>query len=498
MTSNRRPRGIRSSAFKANSAASTKQSNRRRNRMLSQAQRTTILELNAKQVSKREIARVMGISRVAVRKVLRSNSNAVPELHRTEKAEPHRQQILGLFDRCKGNLVRVHEELLAGAAQLSYTALTAFCRRHGIGYAPPTPAGQYAFAPGEEVQHDTSPHELELGGKKRKVQTASAVLCYSRILFFQCYPNFRRFDCKVFLTEALRFMGAATTRVMIDNTHVVVLRGSGRDMVPVPEMAAFGERFGFQFVAHAIGNANRSGRVERPFHFIENNFLAGRSFSSWEDLNQRAREWCDKVNSTYKKHMRAVPRELFAVERLHLKPLPAWIPEVYRLHRRTADTEGYVSVNSIRYSVPVSWIGRSVDVRETRDKIEIELDPRHIVVHDRVLTPPNQRILRAEHRPPRGTGMKRDSHPEETALVEAAPEIAPYISELKQKGRKVAALALRQLLRLLREYPREPFLVAVAEAARYGLYDLDRLERMILRRVARDYFLLTERDGNHD
>jgi hypothetical protein len=65
------------------------------------------------------------------------------------------------------------------------------------------------------------------------VQTASAVLCYSRMLFFQCYPNFRRFDCKVFLTEALRFMGGATTRVMIDNTHVVVLRGSGRDMVPV-------------------------------------------------------------------------------------------------------------------------------------------------------------------------------------------------------------------------------------------------------------------------
>src|SRR2546422_6708549 len=106
---------------------------------------------------------------------------------------------------------------------------------------------------------------------------------------------------------------------MIDNTHVVVLRGSGRDMVPVPEMAAFGERFGFQFVAHAIGNANRSGRVERPFHFIENNFLAGRTFRSWEDLNQRAREWCDKVNSTYKKHIRAIPRELYAVERLHLK-----------------------------------------------------------------------------------------------------------------------------------------------------------------------------------
>jgi hypothetical protein len=194
-----------------------------------------------------------------------------------------------------------------------------------------------------------------------------------------------------------------------------------------------------------------------------------------------------------------VPRELFAIERLHLKPLPAWIPEVYRLHQRTVDVEGYVSVNSIRYSVPISWIGRRVEIRETRDKIDIELDTRHIVTHGRVLTPLQQRVMLAEHRPPRGAGVKRsDSHPEEKTLIEAAPGIAPYISELKQKGRKVATLALRQLLRLLREYPREPFLAAVAEAARYGLYDLDRLERMILRRVARDYFLIgdPEPEGN--
>src|ERR1022692_722159 len=209
MTSNRKQRGIRSIAFKNSSIASTKKSSRRRNRMLSQAQRTTILELNTQGVSKREIARVLGISRVAVRKVLRSNSTALPELHRTEKAEPHRQRILELFEKCKGNLVRVHEELVAAGAELSYTALTAFCRRHGIGYAPPVPAGRYDFAPAEELQHDTSPHELELGGRKRKVQTASAVLCYSRMLFFQCYPTFRRFDCKVFLTEALRYFGGA-------------------------------------------------------------------------------------------------------------------------------------------------------------------------------------------------------------------------------------------------------------------------------------------------
>ena len=480
--------------------------------MLSQAQRITILELHTQGVSKREIARVLEISRVAVRKVLRSNSTTVPELHRSEKAEPYRQQILELFGKCKGNLVRVHEELAASGAEMSYQALTAFCRRHGIGQTPPVAAGQYHFAPGEEMQHDTSPHDVELGGKRRKVQTASAVLCYSRMLFFQCYPTFQRFDCKVFLTEALRYFSGAAGRVMIDNTHVVVLRGSGREMVPVPEMAAFAERFGFQFVAHAIGNANRSARVERPFWFIENNFLAGRTFSSWEDLNSQARQWCDKVNATYKKHIRAVPRELFAVERLHLKPLPSWIPDVYRLQQRLVDVEGYIAVHTNRYSVPLEWIGRRVEVRETKDKIEIQLDARRLVTHRRIAEAQHIRVLLPEHRPPRGERSTRpDPHPEEKAIVTAAPELTDYVAGLKQRSRKVITLALRQLLRLVREYPREPLLGAVREAAHYGLYDLDRLERMILRRVVREYFLLdrggqdddceavsNRKDGNHD
>ena len=467
---------------------------------MSQAQRTAILELGEKRVSTHEIARVLQLSRPTVRKVLRSNSTQVPEIQRAEKAEPCRQQILALLSSCKGNLVRVHEELVADGATLSYPALTAFCRKQGIGQNPIVPTGQYHFEPGVEMQHDTSPHQVEVAGRKYKAQTASAVLCYSRMLFFQINPTFQRFDCKVFLTDALHYMGGAVERVMIDNTHVVVLRGTGREMIPVPEMEAFGERFGFRFVAHERGDANRSARVERPFWFIETNFLAGRTFASWEDLNHQARQWCDKVNSTYKKHIRAIPRELFAIERMRLKPLPVWIPEVYRLLQRTVDGEGYVAVNSLRYSVPFAWIGRRVEVRETRDKVEIELDARHLITHVRAVSPLHQRITLAEHRPPRGEGIKRsDPHPEEIAILQAAPELDGYVMALKQKGHKVVGRALRQMLRLLREYPREPFLAAVREAAQYGLYDLDRLERMILRRVASDYFLLLNTDTDpHD
>ena len=467
--------------------------------MLSQQQRTAILELHAQKVSLLAIARVLKISRPSVRKVVRSNSSAVPVIARQEKAEPHRQRILELLHQCKGNLVRVHEELTAEGAALSYTALTAFCRRQGIGQTPVVPSGRYEFQPGEEMQHDTSPHTVEVGGKKYKAQTASAVLCYSRMLFFQINPTFKRFDCKVFLTDAVRYMGGSAERVIIDNTHVVVLRGAGRAMVPVPEMEAFADHLGFRFQAHEIGDANRSARVERPFHFIENNFLAGRTFASWDDLNEQVRKWCDIVNATYKKHLRSIPRELFAVERPHLKPLPDWIPEVYRLNQRTVDLEGYVSVNSTRYSVPISWIGRRVEVRETKSKVELQLDARNIVTHVRAITVEPQRITLAEHKPPRGQGVKRgERHPEEQAILAALPELAQYVAALKTKSRKVLALALRQLLRLVREYPREPLLGAIGEASQYGLYDLDRVERMILRRVERDYFLLRKEPDNND
>ena len=176
-----------------------------------------------------------------------------------------------------------------------------------------------------------------------------------------------------------------------------------------------------------------------------------------------------------------------------------WIPEVYRLDQRTVDVEGYVSMHAIRYSVPVAWIGRRVEVRETRDRIEIELDPRNIVRHARDWTPYPHRVTLPEHKPPRGEGVKRtDPHPEEQAIVRAAPEIAGYAAALKQKSRKVVVLALRQLLRLVQKYRRGPLLAAVEQAAHYGLYDLDRLERMILHRVARDYFLLKETEPGED
>ena len=109
--------------------------------MLDQSTRVAILKLHEQGHSLRGIARVMRLSRGAVREVLRAGSAEVPRIERPEVAAPYREAILELYASCKGNLVRVHEELIASGADSSYQALTAFCRRQGIGQEEKKPAG---------------------------------------------------------------------------------------------------------------------------------------------------------------------------------------------------------------------------------------------------------------------------------------------------------------------------------------------------------------------
>ena len=59
----------------------------------------------------------------------------------------------------------------------------------------------------------------------------------------------------------------------------------------------------------------------------------------------------------------------------------------------------------------------------------------------------------------------------------------------KQRGGR-AVRAVRRLHRMYIEYPDEPLREALAEALRYGLLDLERIERMVLRRVAGNFFRL--------
>jgi len=457
--------------------------------MLDEDTRTTILRLHAHGHGSRRIARALGVARDSVRRIISSGSASVPPLVRAQLAEAWREQILELHERYEGHLGRVHDALIDLGAALSYPALTAFCRRHGIGHAPPPPAGHYVFGPGQEMQHDTSPHHASIAGTRTRVQTASVVLCYSRMIFFQHYARFTRFECKAFLAQAIDYFHGSAGRCMVDNSSVVVAAGTGSSMIAAPEMAAFAARYGFVFVAHEKGDANRSARVEAPFQRIDKGFLVGEHFASWSELNERARTTCEAWNAKYSTKLHASRRELFAAEQGYLKPLPLHVPEVYQLCTRIVDAEGYVSVNRVRYSAPYRLIGRALEVRETLDRVVIYEGPRRVASHARVMGPWDIRVTDPAHRPPRGEGLyrHRPEPAEQGEILQIEPRLAGYVQALKPHigGRRAP---LRRLLSMLRDYPREPLLAAVAEAERYRLFDLDRLEKMVLRQIADDYF----------
>jgi hypothetical protein len=79
--------------------------------------------------------------------------------------------------------------------------------------------------------------------------------------------------------------------------------------------------------------------------------------------------------------------------------------------------------------------------------------------------------------------------PEEDELAAAGPPFAEFAAVLKKKSLRWP-IALRQLAQLRRDYPAGPLIAAIETAIHYGLYDLDRVERVILKNVATAYFIV--------
>jgi len=355
-------------------------------------------------------------------------------------------------------------------------------------------AGQYSFGPGEECQHDTSPHKIVLDGKKQVAQCASLVLGYSRKLFIQYYPRFTRFEAKVFLTEAFRFMDGACRRCIIDNTSVIVAHGSGPDADIAPEMEHFGRIFGVTFVPHQIDDPDRKAKVERNFSYVNGNFLAGRIFKNWHDINEQARTWCVKTaNRKPKRSLGMSPDQAYLLERPHLNSLPPHIPAVYMTLFRTVDVSGYVAVDTNRYSVPERLVGKKVEVHKSWDRVLIFFKHQKVTDHPRLIDRRDSRSTVKGHHPPFNRYRAHSGPCKEEAILRGQDAyLNNYVEELKKRSSGRGVRKMRRLLELKRTYPDDAFKKAVEQAFHYGLYDLNRLEQMILSFVAGDFFKIED------
>ena len=457
--------------------------------MTPREKRIAILEMRKHGVSLRAIADALDASRNTVRDVLASGNAERPAMKRESQLAEHIARVRELHMACKGNIVRVHEELEAVGIVVAYSTLTEFCREQKIGVVEKVPAGEYHFQPGAEMQHDTSPHRVLIGAVVRLIQVASAVLPHSRMIFAQAYPAFTRFHCKTFLTDAIRFFGGATATCMTDNTHVVVAYGTGPNAVMAPEMVAFGERFGMTFVTRVPGDPNRNAHVERQFWTLETNFEVGRVFTDLADFNARLVVWCEKKNAAYHKKIHAAPITLFAAERPHLKPLPRWIPEIVNVEERRVDVARYVCLHTNRYSAPAALIGLNVEVHETIRRVR--LFHRHKLVAEHAAFEPgaSKTSTLPEHRRQAGaTRTPAPMSPEEATLVAAGPEFVAMIALLRTKHHGNAHRAIRRLHTLFLEYKTPVLRGVLADAVEHKAYDLSQIDRLVLQRVGATVF----------
>ena len=454
--------------------------------------RQTVRTLAAQGKGLREISRLLALSRNTVRRILRApetTAAAAPPCDEEALAK-----LKAAFARARGNVVRVQELLADDDIDVAYSTLTRWVREAGL-RRPPRRAGEYHFLPGQEMQHDTSPHRVMIGGKTVTVQCAGMVLAYSRRLFIQYYPRFTRFEAKAFLLEAARFMGGSCPLCVIDNTSVILAAGAGADAVIAPEMLAFARTLGFRFRAHRVGNPDRKGRIERPFAYVEGNFLAGRSFADYDDLNRQAVAWCrDIANAKPKQALGMSPEAAYQIEKPHLRPLPEALPPVYELLERVVDMHGFVSVDSNRYSVPERFVGQAVAVYKFPAEIHVCKRETTIAVHGRLLGRRDARsTLPGHHTAP--WRENRGAAGEEKLLTGHHPSLDRYAAALKQRTNGWGRRGLRRLLEMKRTYPAGPFIAAVEQALTYGLFDLGRLEALILKEIAGDFFAL---DGGPD
>ena len=297
--------------------------------------------------------------------------------------------------------------------------------------------------------------------------------------------------------QAFQFMDGTCPRCIIDNTSVLVAHGSGPEAEIAPEMERFGQIFGVKFIPHAVGDADRKAKMERNFSYVERNFLAGRTFTDWQDLNEQAKRWSIEIaNQKVKRSLGMSPEAAYLMEKPHLTPLPPYLPPVYQTLYRTVDVAGYVQVDTNRYSVPERLIGKEVEVHKLWDRVEVFFKNQKVADHPRLIDKRETRIT-ANGTPSSAltaNELMRVPARRKRPLLANTEWLDQFVEELKKRSSGRGVMQLRRLLDLKRTYPPEAFEKALTEALRYRLFDLTRLEQMILSEVQGDFFTLDEED----
>lgn len=409
--------------------------------MIKTEKRRAVQALSAAGKRNKEIARLLGLDARTVRKILACPAD-VKAKPRSDKKTVDIELLRDLYARCDGYLQRVHEILEEEYdIKTGYSTLTRLVRAQGIGQKGTKRCHHVDDIPGAEMQHDTTLYKIKIGDSIMKLICSGLYLRYSKMRYIKFYPYFNRFLMKCFIYEALSYWGYAAGTCVIDNTSLAIDNGTGKNAVFSPQMQSFAKPYGFQWLAHEKGHANRKAGKERNFWTVETNFLPGRKFESIEDLNHQAFEWStNRYARRPQSKTRLIPVMLFEQEKPDLIKLPGYIEPPSLPLKRSMDRYGYIAFDANYYWIPGKTLTKNITVIQYPDYIAIYPPEKPVIEYP---LPPwgtrNETFKPdgADTNPYKPNNIKKSCHEEESRLKALGQIYCDYLDFIKSKDSDV-------------------------------------------------------------
>ncbi len=450
--------------------------------MIEPDKRNAIYQLYKEGTSLRRISQQLNVSRHTVRRII-EDKGCTPQITRKDKIEIDPQLLHRLYNECNGWRERIWEKLLEEEGiKIGYSTLTRLLRDLDFDGKRTKRSIHVPDKPGVEMQHDTSPYRIKINECLRPVIASLLYYRYSKMRYLKFYYSFNRFKMKCFFHEALTFFGYCARNCIIDNTNLARLRGSGANAVIVAEMRQFAQQYGFEFICHEIGHANRKAGNERSFYTVESNFFPGRRFDSLADLNRQALEWATRrmANRPVTKSD-LIPVAAFEFEKSYLIKLPSYIHPPYQVQYRLIDQYGYISFLGNYYWVP-DLCRQEVKVLQYSDSIDVYYRQKLLVryrlppegIRNQKFTPPGKT---PKHQP---QNRKKPTALEEKKLRRLCSEVNQYLDFAFNPSQKVGQKHrfIRQLYGLYQKLAPPLFVKTIRRALTYRITDVQTIEQM--------------------